>query len=140
MMAASDLVRVARDPALALEVEARLLGEQLAYQGALRGVVDGVHAVEPVGDPAGAGLEHHHLEAGKLAEDPVLEERREGVSHGIGCRHVQEERVPHARVLAEAAGPGPLGLEARMDAEGQAELLGGREDPLVVTMTERALF
>ena len=131
------LVRIARDPALAPEVGARRLRQQLAHEPALRRGVDGVHAVEPVADPAGARLEHDDAQLGELREDAVLEERRERVSHGVGRRHVDEERVARARDLAEAARRAPLGLEARMDAERQPELLRGREHAMVILVAER---
>src|SRR5262245_38268304 len=82
-------VGVARYPALALEVDARLLGQR--YVPPERRGVDGVHALEPVADPTGAGLEHHDLQAGELLEHAELEERREGVADGVRCGDVDEE-------------------------------------------------
>src|SRR5262245_50658234 len=119
------LVRVARDPALALEVDARLLRE--ARVAAERGRVDRVHALEPVADPAGAGLEHDDLQERELLEHAELEHRRERVTDAVGRRHVDQERERRVRHPSEATGRRPERLEARVDRDREADVGGALE-------------
>ena len=77
------LVGIAADPDPLAEVVARLVLQRdpLADDGV---AVDGVDAVEPVADPAAAGLEHEDLEPRELVEHAVVEQRRELVAHAVG--------------------------------------------------------
>src|SRR5436190_4167214 len=126
------LVRVARDPALALEVDARLLRESGVPSERRR--VDRVHPLEPVADPARARLEDDHLQARELLEHAVLEHRRERVPHAVRRRDVDEERERRVRHPPEPARRGPERLEAGMDGDRQPELRREPEDAVVVGM------
>ena len=129
------LVRIAGDPALALEIDARLLREPGV--AAERRDVDGVHPLEPVPDPARARLEHHDLQPRELLEHPELEHRREGVPHAVGRRHVDEERERGVRHAPEPPGCRPERLEAGMDGDRQPELLRQPEHAMVVRVPRR---
>ncbi len=79
------LVGVAADPAPLLEVVRRRVLERHPLADA--GVAEhGVHAVEPVADPAAARLEHEDLQAREPVEHAVVEQRGELVAHAVGRR------------------------------------------------------
>src|SRR5206468_682491 len=70
------LVGVGGDPALPAHVGARQLAER--QRDPQRSPGERVHAVEPVGEPARARLEHDHLEPREAVEGRMEEEGREG--------------------------------------------------------------
>src|SRR5262245_36224826 len=129
------LVRVARDPALALEVEARLLAE--ARVAAERRRVHRVHPLEPVADPPGARLEHDDLQARELLEHAELEHRREGVTDAVRRGHVDEERERRVGHPPEAPGRRPERLEARVDRDREADVGSDLEHAVVIRMPRR---
>src|SRR5262245_25484524 len=86
------LVGIARDPALASEIEAGLLAQRDGTAESRGGVA--VHAIEPVADPPAAGFEQHDLQAREAVKDAELKQRREGVADGVGRGDV-EKKVLH---------------------------------------------
>src|SRR5262249_34378873 len=100
-----------------------------------RRLVDRVHALEPVADPARADLEDDDAELRKLVEHTVLEERRESFANDVAEHDVLEERGVRAGHLSEAVRRGPVRLEARMDPERKTQILCRGEHTMMIGMS-----
>ena len=133
------LVGIAADPAPLLEVVGRRVLQR--HAAAHRGVaVHGVHAVEPVADPAAARLEHEDLERREAVEHGVVEQRRELGTHAVGaCTEAVSASCADVLPAAHAGALRPLRLERGVDRERHVEVLGGGEHDVVVGVAERLL-
>ena len=124
------LVRVGRNPALAVEIVARQFFER--HAASQRRLVGTVHAVQQMPDPAGARLQHDDLDRGKAVEQPVLEEPQKRLLRPLSAEHVHPPLAPFVH-LAEALIDAPVGrLGHRMDADRHAQILGRGPERIVV--------
>ena len=132
------LVGIAADPHALAEVVARLVLQRHAR--ADDGVaVDGVDAVEPVADPAAAGLEHDHLQPRERVEHAVVEQRRELVADAVGGGD-RREQPELADVLPGAEAAARLhhcGWNVGWMANGTSRSWARREHRVVVGVAER---
>src|SRR5262249_54332766 len=79
-------IRVARDPTLSAEVLTWAMFQRHALaQGRL---VNCVHTLDPVADPACADLENHHAQFREEVEDSILKERRKTGADGVAQDYI----------------------------------------------------
>ncbi len=92
-----------------------------------------VHAVEPVAEPADAGLEEADAKTRELREHPAADDvhRRGHELEGV-TDHVEEERV----LVAVAAERGHARAEARVDGHGDVERFGFLPERIVGRIAE----
>ena len=111
------LVGIGGDPALALEILARLVAQR--YRASDQRLVHRVEPVEPVADPSAADFEHHQLEAREPVESAEMKKAGEGVADSVRGGDVEEHRMlAHVFVLVTPR-QRPYRLERRMSRKGR---------------------
>ena len=128
------LVRVARNPALAPEIDAGLFLERHAVaQGRLEG---GVHAVQRGPDPARARFEQHDLDVREAVKQSPLEQAVQGLLRPLHAQRIlQPARGLHA--VEALVGPNFGVLGHRMNGDRHAEVLRPGPEGVVVGMGVR---
>ena len=123
-------IRIAGDPALTAEVLARF-----ALQGhalAVRGLIDRIHTLDPVADPARANLQYNDAQLREEVEDAILKERGKTGTNRIAQDHILIEGGVAPGHAAKACRRRPMRLESRVEPTREPEFLGRGEDAMVV--------
>src|SRR5579872_860783 len=109
------LIRVSRNPYVALEVIARLLFKR--HAPAHHTVVDRIHSIQPIANPAGADFEQHDFQAWEFVKRAILHKTGQGMPEGIRSGNVKEKGLLTHVFTIVTTGPRPLRFERDVKSE-----------------------
>src|SRR5829696_4968219 len=108
-------IRIARHPALALEIEARLLCERHALPN--RRFVHCIHAIQPIADPTATDLKNNDLQLWELIKDAILKERSETFPDDVAERDILKEGRVTPSHVAKSGWCCPMRFKRRMETK-----------------------